>query len=285
MVVRENNITNNVINNHTIKVLMYHQVVNDERLCNTHWTYVSTAQLRKHLILLDHWGYTPITFRDYLMYEKGEINLPKKPIILTFDDGYADVYQNAYPVIKEFGWNAVTFVLGDKGLRTNTWDIDLGIGSSPLMNESQIIELNDAGFEIGSHSMSHARLSMIPVQTAWIEIIRSKEKLQAILKSEVTSFSYPFGSVNDSVKEMVRRAGYKIACGVFSGPPKFGEDRFDIRRITISGNTSTLAYALKILTPFEYYEWIGSRTAKSLLATAHKYGFQRSEFKTNLTFK
>jgi len=285
MLVGENEVKFNAANNHTLKVLMHHQIVNDEKLCSVHWTYVSTAQLRKQLILLEHWGYTPITLRDYLLYEKGEINLPKKPIILTFDDGYADVFQNAYPVIKEFGWNAVAFVLGDKNLKSNTWDKELSKGSSMLMNEEQMMELYDAGFEIGSHSMSHARLSTLPVQSAWFEIIRSKEKLQSILKSEVTSFSYPFGSLNDTIKEMVKRAGYKIACGVFSGPPKFGEDRFDIRRITISGSTNTLAYALKILTPFEYYEWLGSRTAKTLLATAHKYGFQTNEFKTNLTYK
>jgi hypothetical protein len=77
---------------------------------------------------------------------------------------------------------------------------------------------------------------------------------------------------------MVKEAGYKIGCGVFTGPPKFGKDIFDVRRITITGNTNTLNFALKMLTPFEYFEYFGS---KIIHAKNIRYHDNDIEFTTN----
>lgn len=250
---------------------MYHKLVDNEKLSSMHWSYLSVNQFRKHLILLNRWGYTPITFRDYFLYSKGNINLPKKPLIITFDDGYAEVFKYAFPILKEFGWNAVIFVLGDRSLKTNKWDQNLGIETSSLLNDEQIIEMYESGFEIGSHSLTHARLNSVPLHTAKDEITISKNILQSLINSEIMSFSYPYGALDSTIKTIVHDAGYKIACGVFTGPPRFGEDKLDIRRITISNTTSSFAFALKILMPYEYYEWAGAKTSQGIANTTKKY--------------
>lgn len=249
--------------NSNIKILMYHRITRNEDVSKMHWTYISAEQFRKQLLLLDHFGFTPITFKDYRLFTKGELNLPRKPIILTFDDGYEDVYKIAFPILKEYGMKAVLFVLGNRSIKTDLWNIGDGTISSLLMNDEQIIDLYEAGFEIGSHTMTHAKLPEISSQNAWEEISGSKLVIESILNSPIRSFSYPYGETNTSVKRLVIRAGYNFACGVFTGPPHFGNDLYDFRRITISNSTSALNFATKILTPFEYYEWFGVKTVRA----------------------
>jgi len=253
-----------------IKVLMYHKIAADEKLCRSHWTYVSEEQFRKHLTLLDHWGFTPITFEDYLLYRKGEINLPKKSVILTFDDGYEGIYKIAFPMLKEFGWNAVLFVLGDRIVKSDFWDKHSGLPEANLLSGEQIIEMHEAGFEVGSHSMQHANLINIPQKIARYEILQSKEMLQALLKSQVKSFCYPYGLTNNTIKNIVHESGYELACGVYTGPPKFWEDKYDIRRITIKNSTNSFSFGLKMLAPFEYYEWLGSKIKGSIRISSKK---------------
>lgn len=242
-----------------IKVLMYHNIVEEQKISNPHWTNVGMEEFRKHLLLLDRWGFTPITFRDYLLFAEGQIMLPKKPVILTFDDGYEGVYKIAFAMLKDMGWNAVVFVIGDQGIKIDSWNNEPGIGNPNLLDSEQIIEMHEAGFEVGSHSMTHQSLPNRSYINAWYEISKSKEEIESIIGSGVQSFCYPYGAVNKYIKQMVKIAGYKIGCGVYTGLPKFGHDIFDVRRITIPAGTNSLAFAFKMLTPFEYYEYVGSK--------------------------
>ncbi|MEW6193629.1 MAG: polysaccharide deacetylase family protein [Bacteroidota bacterium] len=244
---------------HNIKVLMYHMIVEDDEQFGFHWTNVSKEQFRKHPILLDKWGFTPITFRDYILFTKGQLQLPRKPVILTFDDGYEEVYTIAFNMLKDMGWNAVVFVIGDQKIKMDLWNNRIGNRNPNLLNPEQIKEMQSAGFEIGSHSMSYLYLPNETQRSAWYEIAKSKEELESLLGSDVHSFCYPYGAVNEQLKQMVKDAGYEIGCGVYTGPPRFGHDIFDVRRITIPYGTDTFKFAIKLLTPFEYYEYVGSK--------------------------
>jgi len=239
-----------------IKVLMYHRVVNDNTNLTAYSWNVTVSQFRRHLELLNKWGYTCINFEDYSLYQQGKLSLPKKPIIITFDDGYEGVYENAFPIMKEFGARSIAFVLGNRSIKTNFWDEPSGFEGAPLMNDDKILRLKESGFEIGSHSMAHPYLTRLSKRNAWIEIKESKDVLEELINYPVTSFAYPFGASDPQIENMVREAGYQYGCGVYSGPPKFGQNRYDIRRIPILRKTNSIDFALKILTPFEYYEWI-----------------------------
>ncbi len=248
----------------SIKVLMYHRVVSDDKHLDLYSWNVTVSQLRKHLSLLSKWGYTCINFEDYELFQRGKLNLPRKPVIMTFDDGYDEVFLNALPVMKEFGARATAFVLGDRSIKTNTWDVQSGFEGAGLMDQRQIMEIRKAGFEIGSHSMTHSDLTSVSDRKAWDEIARSKGMLEDLLGAAVVSFAYPFGAANDSTERFVREAGYDYGCGVYSGPPKFAQDKFNIRRIPITRKTNSLDFALKILTPYEYYEWVRWETGQRL---------------------
>jgi peptidoglycan/xylan/chitin deacetylase (PgdA/CDA1 family) len=282
MYIDNTNGNGNVKQINNVKVLMYHKIVDDERTSRLHWTNVGKEQFRKQLMLLDKFGFTPITFRDYLLSAKGELRLPKKPVILTFDDGYEVVYKIAFPIIKEMGWNAVVFVLGDQSIRTAVWDNKFDPLNNTLLSPDQIIEMHEAGFEIGSHSMTHQFLPTESYPKASYEIERSKQKLELLIASDVLSFCYPYGAVNAQLKQLVEDTGYSIGCGVYTGYPKFGKDNYDIRRLTINNNTNAVSFSLKLLTPFEYYEYLGS---KILHGNRRNQRLEKIEFKVSKPVK
>jgi len=248
-----------------VKVLMYHRIVSDKSLPGSHWTCVSAKEFRSQLEALEKWGFTTVTFDDCRLFLKGELNLPRKPVVLTFDDGYRDTYRYALPALQEFGMKAVVFVLGERRIRTNAWDKCLGIHGAPLMKEVEIKELRGAGFEIGSHTMHHARLTEVSEHDAWKEISVSKIQLEDMLGASVPSFSYPYGAVNQMLKQLVKAAGYDIACSVVSGPAVFNKDVFEIRRTTILNTTNIAEFRLKLLTTYRYYEWARWKTKNNLL--------------------
>lgn len=242
-------------NPRSIRVLMYHRVVNNRALSRKYWSCLHIDDFRKQLELLDRWGFTPITFNDYRLFLQKELNLPRKPVVLTFDDGYLDTYEIAYPIMQEYGVRAVLFVLGDQKIRTNFWDRHLDLPEAPLMDRHHIVELHEAGFEIGSHSLTHAKLTMLSEDGVWEQISRSRILLEILLNAPVLSFCYPYGMVNPMIKKMVSYAGFDLACSVASGPASFGDDVYEIRRTTVCNNTGSLGFALRLLTPFHYYGW------------------------------
>lgn len=239
-----------------IKVLVYHRVVEHNAIRGNYSWNVSPSQLRMHLKFLEKWGYTCIDFEDIAMSRRGELSLPKKPVILTFDDGYDDVFERVLPCMNDFGAKAALFILGDRSTRTNVWDEPKGFVGASLMNDERIIQLHKAGFEIGSHSMTHPKLTSFTPERAWEEVSRSKEVLEDLIQAPVLSFAYPFGDSNEELVGLVREAGYIYACGVFSGPPRFAANLFNIRRIPMTNRTNLFDFALKMLTPYEYYSWI-----------------------------
>ncbi len=235
---------------------MYHRISTDDKRHPDYYWSVTQSQLRRHLWLLQKWGYTCISFEDHSLSRRGELVLPKKPVILTFDDGYSDVYKYALPVLKEFGVRATVFVLGDRSIRSNSWDYPVKYSQVSLLNDDMIVELHKAGFEIGSHSMTHADLTVMSRKTAWDEIVDSKASLENLLKSPVTTFAYPFGATNPDIEHLVSSAGYEYGCGSFSGPPRFSTDLFNIRRTLITNTTEVVGFSFKMLTPYSHYRWL-----------------------------
>lgn len=240
----------------SIKVLMYHRISKEKPSQSGKWHIVQVDDFRRQLKLIDRLNFMPITFEDYLLYREGKLTLPKKPIILTFDDGHLDTYELALPLLKEFYMRAVIFVLGNRKQRYADWDGKDHTGViSPLMEDHHIRSAREEGFEIGAHSMTHAVLPELNPQAVCNEINGSKESIESLLGEPIISFAYPYGGVAENVISATRNAGFKFGCGVYTGPPNFGDDHFDIRRLAITSTTNTLQFLLRLLTPYEHIEW------------------------------
>jgi peptidoglycan/xylan/chitin deacetylase (PgdA/CDA1 family) len=238
-----------------IRVLLYHRITRSGDGKDAPSMIISANTFRRHLQLLDQWGYTAITFADVRLTLAGELHLPNKPVIITFDDGYADVYETAFPLLQEFGMKAVVFVLGNRTIMGNIWDKDFG-ELSPLLNQQQILEMNNAGFEIGAHSMTHPKLTMLNEKDATEEILRSRMLLEILLNVPVNSFAYPYGLVNTTIKKITKDAGFTIACAAYSGSALFGSDLFEIRRILVPDTPNRLRFWWRLQSANLYFHWL-----------------------------
>lgn len=253
-----------------IRVLMYHRVVPaDDEAAHEERT-ISVVDFRRHLDLIERWGYTPITFADYLLIRNGELSPPRKPIIITFDDGYADIYTVALPVLQEFGMKAVVFVTAEPGLTVNRWDVGGTTPLNDLMNEQQILQLHDVGFEIGSHSMTHPNLSQLPRDQAWEEILRSRMRLEILLNGPVRTFAYPYGLHNETIRELVVQAGYQFACSAWTGPMRFETDPYDIRRLEVSDATNPVRFWIMVNGPYPLYRTLTGRSSSFRVSLKHR---------------
>jgi peptidoglycan/xylan/chitin deacetylase (PgdA/CDA1 family) len=238
-----------------VRVLLYHNITVVKSTDKVPAMTVQADTFRRHLELLDRWGYTSITFDDVRLFLAGELNLPNKPVIITFDGGYADVYDTAFPLLQEFGMKAVVFVIGDQLIRENIWDKD-SISLSLLLNQQQILEIKTAGFEIGSQSMTHAKLTLIDEKAAAEEILRSRMMLEILLNMPVNSFAYPYGLVNETIKKITKDAGYTLACADYSGPALFGRDLFEVRRIAVADTSNWLYFRWLLQPAYLYHHWL-----------------------------
>jgi peptidoglycan/xylan/chitin deacetylase (PgdA/CDA1 family) len=210
---------------------MYHRVVSEAPKNSHHGIWVTAQSFEQNLFSLKQRGYSPITFDQYQLFLNGEFTLPKKPIILTFDDGYEDNYIYAFPLLKKFGFPTVIFLVADETRRTNFWDADEP--QVRLMTNEQIREMSAAGIEFGSHTVTHPNLSQCSPEQTRLELTESKQMIEQLTGKKIISLAYPYGAVNEIIKPIAAETGYKFGIATNSGPFKFYEDLFEIRRIQI----------------------------------------------------
>jgi len=148
-------------------------------------------------------------------------NVPtQKSIVLTFDDGYEDFYQNVFPLLKKYQFKATIYIIANF------------IGRPGFMTESQIQELVNSGIiELGAHTLTHPSLKSIPIDVAKIQIFGSKQKLEELFHVPVTTFAYPGGSYNDVVVEFVKEASFSAALTTKPGVTLFADHLFELPRI------------------------------------------------------
>ena len=159
-------------------------------------------------------------------------------LAITFDDGYADNAEIAAPILDRLGLNATFFVsTGAIGARNPfAWDRALPT-PPPLMTWPQVRELHRAGFAIGSHTVSHPRLSQTRGAALEAELVDSRSRLESEVGEPVRDFAFPFGQPGDcdeTAREAVRRAGYRCCLACAGGLIQPGESPFRLRRICVS---------------------------------------------------
>lgn len=218
-----------------IPVLMYHKVL-VEAENSQHKIYVTQKQFALHMSYLAKRGFTPITFKDYFAFREGNYLLsqfPRKPIFITFDDGYKNNLDNALPILHKHQFKAVLFALGDMELGCNQWDVNHGEPKHELMNAEQLKQIHQHGIEIGAHSMSHPDLTQLPSEQVYQELIQAKSNLEKLIGESVISFAYPYGYYNESVANLVKKTGFKCAVATDTGGLLLEDDLFRIFRVNI----------------------------------------------------
>lgn len=231
-----------------IPVIMYHRVVNDESEGGVHGTYITAKKFDEHMRYLTEHNYHPITFKELLKINyRNRFNNGKKYVILTFDDGYEDNYKIAFPILKKYEFNCIIYLVSH--LNYNKWDVEVPENPEkkfPLMTWDMIKEMQEYGIEFGGHTMTHQKLAHIPFEQAKEEITKSTQYLEEKLGEKLVCFAYPYGDLNEQVKEFVRNSGYSFAVATDSGDLSFSEDLFQIRRIGIFPTNNMLSFKRKV---------------------------------------
>jgi peptidoglycan/xylan/chitin deacetylase (PgdA/CDA1 family) len=152
-------------------------------------------------------------------------------IAITFDDGYVNVVRWGLPVLARYGFRAMQYLVADQLGGTNAWDLSLGEASERLMDVGEVREWLQAGQWIGSHGLSHARLTEVSASRAREEISASKKRLEDTFGIPIDDFCYPYGSWSRSLADSVQEAGYRTACTTEFGINQPGADPFCLHRI------------------------------------------------------
>ena len=211
-----------------VPVLNYHQVEQKNGNPLTLWPDQFEAQMA---YLADE-GYTTITIDEMMDALEHGTPLPEKPVIITFDDGYADNYEYAYPILKKYGFKATIFLIYDF---TNAYP--------NYLTWEQIDEMKQSGLiRFESHTMTHANLAELDsADELRHEIADSHDLLSEKIGYDMHYIAYPGGRVNPEIEEMTRAAGYRGGFTVHYGLSTPAEGRYQMDRIPIFGaNMHTL---------------------------------------------
>ena len=228
-----------------IPVLCYHRVCPvGERGVDSPSLCVSPQQFYRQMRLLQGLGYRTITSQDLVAYSEARKNLPKKSVLLTFDDGYEDNYTYAFPILKRFSFKATIFLVTDHIGKKNVWDS----GSVPMLKKEQIEEMHFRGIIFGSHTQTHLDLSRGNLEQLKAELQNSKKYLEELTRRLDTSFCYPYARLNPLAKSLVKESGYLCAfAGDGAADSVNGElDLFEIKRIQVFPSTSLFGFWKKI---------------------------------------
>ena len=216
-----------------IPILLYHKIGTPQRASRIKRQYVSPGLFRLHMQCLVRAGYQAVSLGQVLRCVEGGAAPSRKPIAITFDDGYAGLYHHALPVLRELGLTATVFLVADYLGRPAEWERLAGDVAEPLLTVEQIREMTAAGIAFGSHTRSHPRLTSLAPRRAADEIGTSKAILERRLETPIEFLAYPYGAFDRAALDLARRAGYLGACSTRRGVNRPGEDPFALRRVNI----------------------------------------------------
>ena len=229
-----------------VPVVMYHRVINNSENEGIYGTYIYENIFRQHMQYLKDNNFDVITFEDLNKIGwRNRFQRNKKYIMITFDDGYVDNYNLAFPILKEFGFKATIFLMGESTY--NEWDVNAGGEKKfELMDKFMIKEMQDYGIEFGAHTFNHPKLNKLSEEEIRHQIVDVKKPLEKKIEKEIITFAYPYGILNDYAKKMAREAGYTFTVSTDSGSVCLSDDLYQIRRIAIFPTTNLFSFKRKV---------------------------------------
>lgn len=231
-------------------VLTYHNIGTPPGHGNLHSLYVTSRMFKFQMWYLKASGFKVVPLHEIISFMKGNIS-GKKLVAITFDDGYQDFYENAYPVLKMFGYPSTVFLVTDLIGKENLWDYrELNIRKR-LLDWDKIVELRDHRVVFGSHTKTHPFLSKLSTSEIEDELFGSKTALEKKMGFPVELFCYPYGDYDDRVVTTVKKAGYLGAATMNRGFIRIGDDPFEIRRLFVRLNTHPLLFMIKLHSTYE----------------------------------
>ena len=208
-------------------ILLYHHVAEDN---DSERYNVTPDQFAVQMQALDDWGYTAITITHLIQAITEGVELPPRPVVITFDDGHISIYENAFPIMEEYGFIGVTYIVANR------------LKAEGFTGVEELTEMAAAGWEVGSHSYTHADLSKFPDLVRY-EALQSKLDLENALSVPINTFAYPFGGFTPLVGDRIQRYGYLGAVGLGVGSKHNIYMLYYLKRIEVQGTMDLERFA------------------------------------------
>ncbi len=212
---------------HIPRVLCFHKL-SQRFLFEGTWT--TPQRFAAYLDLLRKRGYTFIDESQYLAALDAPPADRTKQIFLTFDDGYTEVRDIAWPLLSERKIPFHVFLVTDYAGRENCWDLSLGRPSFRHLDWPSVREMAAAGITFGSHTASHADLTRMSRGDARANLERSRAGIGDVIGKPVRTLSYPYGRYHAVAQEAARAAGFEAAFSLYPAHRNSVTDRFALRR-------------------------------------------------------
>jgi peptidoglycan/xylan/chitin deacetylase (PgdA/CDA1 family) len=203
-----------------VPILLYHHIAVSP--INSQY-YVPPDKFEDQLRLLRDWGYTTISTQILAKAITEGAPLPPKPIIISFDDGDRSVYENGFPLMQKYGFTGAFYLVSNY------------LNTDGFVTTMQVKEMAAAGWEIGSHGISHLDLTTLDSATQRKEIVESRKRLEAELGVPVLTIAYPFGFASSGVIDYAIFAGYSAGMGLGFTNDQGETNLFFLQRRDIKG--------------------------------------------------
>lgn len=218
-----------------IPILLYHSV-HDQPPAGFRTFTVGEQQFHEHLSALEDSPHTVVDLDDVVSHIRTGSPLPPRPVVITFDDGYADTGENAFPALQEFGYPSTLYtVTAYMGLRS-TWLASDGAGRMPMLDAADLRHLDANGMTIGSHTVTHPWLDSLPHEAVRRELTHSMLTLSETLGRQVTTLAYPHGFHSPRTTRIAQQIGYSSAAAVRERCSHGTDNVFALARLTITND-------------------------------------------------
>lgn len=230
-------------------VLCYHAIADHSHDAVLSQYSVPRETFEAHIRSLERRGFNFVSADDLLQHLKGLCPLPKKAVLLTFDDCYTDLLETARAVLQPKGIPALAFAVTGLGSATNEWDQAHGIAKLDILGSEGLRALEAAGVTIGSHARTHRPLPGLVDAELTREVAGSMDDLEQAGVRRPRYFAYPYGMQDSRCIEAVDRAGYALGFGLADRVAKPGQNMFNVHRVMIHPYDSRLRFWLKTSLP------------------------------------
>ncbi len=233
-------------------ILTYHHVAPVPPAGDEHGgLYVAPAHFAAQMTWLARQGYYVATLDEVRADLLGGERLPRKSVAVTFDDGWADNYTHAFPVLQQHGFPATIFLTAGK-IGDSPADPGGGDPARRHLTPAEIIEMTEAGIEFGSHTCGHVRLAEIEPEQCEQELVESKRLIEKIVGAPIGWLSYPHGSFSRAVIQAAIRARYVGAVSTIRDNRAAYDQLYFLPRVMIMPDTTLLRFRY-YLSPWYHY--------------------------------
>jgi len=203
----------------TVPILTYHRIGEPK---GDHVPTVTPESFEQQLALIARGRYTVVGLSELVERMVRGGPLERRSVVLTFDDGYEEAYSVAAPILRRFGFCATVFVTPTE------------VGLSGFMTWDHLRAIARDGIAVGSHTMHHTFLPLVPPDQVQRELVESKRAIEQQLGQPVDVLSYPMGGFTAEIQALAKAAGYRAACTTNRGLAKTAHDLFALRRIKMT---------------------------------------------------